>query len=96
MQNLDYIIQVKNLSISFGEKKVINSINFNLKEGETLGIVGESGSGKSLTSLAIMGLLNPLAKIHKESEILFRHNNKMIDLLKLSKTELEQIRGNQI
>ena len=96
MQNLDYIIQVKNLSISFGEKKVINSINFNLKEGETLGIVGESGSGKSLTSLAIMGLLNPLAKIHKESEILFRHNNKMIDLLKLSKTELEEIRGNQI
>ncbi|WP_313374832.1 ABC transporter ATP-binding protein [Chishuiella sp.] len=96
MQNLDYIIQVKNLSISFGEKKVLNSINFNLKEGETLGIVGESGSGKSLTSLAIMGLLNPLAKIHEGSEILFRYKDKMIDLLKLSKTELEQIRGNQI
>ncbi|WP_313385036.1 ABC transporter ATP-binding protein [Chishuiella sp.] len=96
MQNLDYIIQVKNLSISFGEKKVLNSINFNVIKGDTLGIVGESGSGKSLTSLAIMGLLNPLAKIHKEGEILFRHNNKMIDLLKLSKTELEEIRGNEI
>lgn len=95
-QDLHYIIEVKNLSISFGDKQVLNNINFKVEQGDTLGIVGESGSGKSLTSLAIMGLLSPNATIHPESEILFRQNDKMIDLLKLSPKELEEIRGNEI
>ena len=95
-QSLHYIIEVKNLSISFGDKQVLNNINFKVEQGDTLGIVGESGSGKSLTSLAIMGLLSPNATIHPESEILFRQDDKMIDLLKLSPKELEEIRGNEI
>ena len=95
-QDLHYIIEVKNLSISFGDKQVLNNINFKVEQGDTLGIVGESGSGKSLTSLAIMGLLSPNAIIHPESEILFRQDDKMIDLLKLSPKELEEIRGNEI
>ncbi|MFV0226507.1 ABC transporter ATP-binding protein [Empedobacter falsenii] len=95
-QSLHYIIEVKNLSISFGDKQVLNNINFKVEQGDTLGIVGESGSGKSLTSLAIMGLLSPNATIHPESEILFRQDGKMIDLLKLSPKELEEIRGNEI
>nr|WP_314547122.1 ABC transporter ATP-binding protein [uncultured Empedobacter sp.] len=95
-QDLHYIIEVKNLSISFGDKQVLNNINFKVEQGDTLGIVGESGSGKSLTSLAIMGLLSPNATIHPESEILFRQDDKMIDLLKLSPKELEEIRGNEI
>lgn len=40
-----WIIEVKNLSVSFGEKQVLNNINFKVIQGETLGIVGESGSG---------------------------------------------------
>ena len=98
MQNQDsnYIIQVKNLSISFGDKQVLNNVNFNVKKGDTLGIVGESGSGKSLTSLAVMGLLSPAAKINPESEILFRLQDEMVDLLKLSPKELEKIRGNEM
>lgn len=95
-QDLHYIIEVKNLSISFGDKQVLNNINFKVEQGDTLGIVGESGSGKSLTSLAIIGLLSPNATIHPESEILFRQDDKMIDLLKLSPKELEEIRGNEI
>ena len=95
-QDLHYIIEVKNLSISFGDKQVLNNINFKVEQGDTLGIVGESGSGKSLTSLAIIGLLSPNATIHPESEILFRQDDKMIDLLKLSPKELEKIRGNEI
>ncbi|WP_312557983.1 ABC transporter ATP-binding protein [Empedobacter brevis] len=95
-QDLHYIIEVKNLSISFGNKQVLNNINFKVEQGDTLGIVGESGSGKSLTSLAIMGLLSPAATIHPESEILFAQNGEMIDLLKLSPKELEKIRGNEI
>lgn len=95
-QDLHYIIEVKNLSISFGDKQVLTNINFKVEQGDTLGIVGESGSGKSLTSLAIMGLLSPNATVHPGSEILFRQEDKMIDLLKLSPKELEEIRGNEI
>lgn len=95
-QDLHYIIEIKKLSISFGDKQVLNNINFKVEQGDTLGIVGESGSGKSLTSLAIMGLLSPNAIIHPKSEILFRQDDKMIDLLKLSPKELEKIRGNEI
>ena len=91
-----WMIQVKNLSVSFGERQVLNAVNFNLKQGETLGIVGESGSGKSITSLAIMGLLSPKAKIHPESEILFHYKNEIIDLLKLKSEDLRKIRGNDI
>ena len=95
-QALEYIIEVKNLSISFGDKQVLNNINFKVHQGDTLGIVGESGSGKSLTSLAIMSLLSPNATIDPKSEILFRQNDEMIDLLKFSPKELEKIRGNEI
>ena len=51
-QDVEYIIEVKNLYISFGDKQVLNNINFKVEQGDTLGLVGESGSGKSLTSLA--------------------------------------------
>ena len=95
-QDVEYIIEVKNLYISFGDKQVLNNINFKVEQGDTLGLVGESGSGKSLTSLAMMGLLSANAIIHPESQILFRQNDKMIDLLKLSPKELEEIRGNEI
>ena len=39
--------------------QAVSDLSFTLRRGETLGVVGESGSGKSVTSLAIMGLLNP-------------------------------------
>ncbi len=42
---------------------VVRGVDLTLEEGETLAIVGESGSGKSVTSLALMGLLDPKAKV---------------------------------
>ena len=41
-----------------GVVQAVSDLSFTLRRGETLGVVGESGSGKSVTSLAIMGLLN--------------------------------------
>jgi len=40
-----HAVETKNLSISWGEVKVLNQINFELNDGEKLAIVGPSGSG---------------------------------------------------
>ena len=82
------VLQVKNLQTTFftdsGEIPAVDHIDFQLKEGEILGIVGESGCGKSVTSLSIMGLVpSPPGKI-VGGEILF--NNR--DLLKMSETQM--------
>lgn len=86
------ILEVKNLSISFGENEVIRNISYSLFENEILGIVGESGSGKTISSLAILGLLpKQISKINK-GNILFEER----DLAQLSSKDLQQIRGNKI
>ena len=89
------LLEIKNLSISFGAQKTIKTLSYSLKEGEVLGVVGESGSGKSLTSLSIIGLLHPSAKIDS-GEILFRHKQKTVSLLSLKEDEIRKLRGNDI
>jgi phospholipid/cholesterol/gamma-HCH transport system ATP-binding protein len=53
------MIQVVDLHKSFGDNKVLQGVNLNLKEGETLVIIGQSGCGKSVLLKHIMGLLKP-------------------------------------
>ena len=57
------LLDVQNLSITFGSHPAVESISFAIQPGETLGLVGESGSGKSATALAILRLLPPSAGI---------------------------------
>ena len=56
------LLDVKELSVHFGDKnapfKAVDRISYQVEQGEVLGIVGESGSGKSVSSLAIMGLID--------------------------------------
>ncbi len=52
------MINVKNLSISFGRKIVIDSVSFSAERGTTLVMLGKNGSGKTLILKAIAGLLN--------------------------------------
>ena len=57
------ILEVSGLTIAFGERRVVDGISFAIRPGETLGLVGESGSGKSATSLALLRLLPPAARV---------------------------------
>ncbi len=52
------LLKIKNLYFSYGKKLILNNINFNLYQGETLGLIGESGSGKSTIAKSILNLNN--------------------------------------
>ena len=51
------ILNLKNLSVSYGDINILKDIDLSLKKGEILGIVGESGSGKSTLIKSIMVIL---------------------------------------
>jgi len=90
------LLSVKNLTVEFhtseGVTRAVNNISFDIPQGKTIGIVGESGSGKSVTSLAIMGLLQKPAGKIPSGEILFENQN----ILNFSDDQMRAIRGNQI
>jgi phospholipid/cholesterol/gamma-HCH transport system ATP-binding protein len=52
-------VQVRSLSKSFGEQMVLNGINLEVAEGETLSVLGRSGTGKSVLLKLIIGLHHP-------------------------------------
>ena len=86
------IISVRDLTVSFaseaGRVDAVRGVSFDLEAGKTLGIVGESGSGKSVTSLAIMGLLDENAKV--TGSIIYDGQ----ELLGKSDKQMSVIRGN--
>lgn len=87
------LLEVRNLSIAFprhGNVNVVDDVSFSVRPGETVALVGESGCGKSITSLAIMGLLDPKARI--SGEILFDGQN----LLTMTERERNGLRGKGI
>src|SRR5690606_29463102 len=53
------ILEVRNLTVRFGQIAAVNDVSFTLRRGETLGLVGESGSGKSSASRAILQINRP-------------------------------------
>lgn len=89
------LLSIKNVSISFehGGKfnRVVNNASLDILPNEIIGIVGESGSGKSVTSLAIMRLLNK-SNSSVSGEILF----KGLNLVNASKQDMQAIRGGRI
>ena len=93
------LLEVKNLQVRFylSERTVyaVNDVSFTVEPGQVVGLVGESGCGKSVTSLAIMRLIQKPGRIDA-GQILLRERNKTVDLLRLSTKEIEQVRGNRI
>lgn len=84
----DFTIKIKK---SDGIVHVLNEINLQIKQGETVALVGESGSGKSMTALSIMNLLPTGAEFHSGS-IIFKDRN----LLNNTEKEMQSIRGKEI
>ena len=92
----EQLLAVKDLSVAFQHEgyfiNVVESVSFDLRRGQCLGIVGESGCGKSVTSMSIMQLIpHPVGKI-SSGEILFKGKN----LVEMGVEELRQYRGREI
>ena len=90
------ILDVKGLKTVFrtrgGEVHAVNSVDFDLRPGELLGVVGESGSGKSVTMMSLLRLLpSPPAEM-RDGAVMFDGQ----DLLKISPEELRKVRGSKI
>jgi len=107
------LLEVRNLSIEFPAKTgagtarvgtgdsavlpAVRDLTFSIADGEVLGLVGESGSGKSITSLAIMRLLPPQARV--SGEILFadmQDGSAPRNLPALSDDSMRRLRGSRI
>lgn len=92
----DHLLEVRNLSVEFhtavGVVKAVRDMSYHLDRGETLAILGESGSGKSVSSSAIMNLIDmPPGRI-SSGEILLDG----VDLLKMPLSERREINGRRI
>ncbi len=90
------LLELKDLKLEFeteeGIVKALDSINLVVKKGEIHGLIGETGCGKSVTSLAVLGLLDKNARL-MGGKILYKGRN----LLGLSEKKLrKEIRGNEI
>ncbi len=86
------LLEVRNLSVSFGATSAVSRISFTLNRGETLALVGESGSGKSVSALSILQLLPYPHAHHPDGSILLRGE----ELLGADARRLREVRGNQI
>ena len=58
-KNVDPLLEVKNISISFEDRKILDNISFKINPGEILGLLGPNGAGKSTIFNLITGLLKP-------------------------------------
>lgn len=88
------LLKVDDLSVSFEMSgkgaAAVDNVSYAINRGEVLAIVGESGSGKSVSSMAILGLLPPNARV--QGRIEFDGEN----LLELNSDQLRQLRGQKI
>ena len=88
-------LSVRNLNIGFKNNKtltnVVSGVSFDVYPGEIVSLVGESGCGKSASCLAIGRLLAANA-VTEADGILFRHQDKTVDLAKLPNRDMRKIR----
>ncbi|AJX35861.1 dipeptide ABC transporter ATP-binding protein [Burkholderia oklahomensis] len=92
------VLEVDGLSVTFRREgaafEAVRGLSFHVDRGETLAIVGESGSGKSVTSLALMRLVEHGGGAIAGGEIVLRRRNgAALDLVRASPSTLRTVRG---
>ena len=89
------LLDVRDLTVEFATRRgivqAVKSVNISLAKGETLGIVGESGSGKSVTSYAVMRILDRAGSI-AEGSVLFSG----LDLRAAPESDIRDLRGREM
>jgi peptide/nickel transport system ATP-binding protein len=89
------MLSIRDLSVSFrtrrGEVSAVRGVSFDLARGETLGIAGESGSGKSVTSYALMRILDAGGTI-RTGDVVYDG----VDLRRAAERDMRDIRGREI
>ncbi|OYU92385.1 MAG: ABC transporter ATP-binding protein [Bradyrhizobiaceae bacterium PARB1] len=89
------LLDVQNLTVEFATRrgivKAVQQVDISVAKGETLGIVGESGSGKSVTSYAVMRILDRAGKI-AEGSVMFSG----VDVRAASETQMRDLRGREV
>ena len=89
------LLDVSDLTVEFATRrgivKAVQHVNISVAKGETLGIVGKSGSGKSVTSYAVMRILDRAGKI-AEGSVMFSG----IDVKTATENQMRDLRGREI
>ena len=92
------VLDIRNLSVSFGRGAnavhAVKGLSLHVDRAETLAIVGESGSGKSVTSLAIMRLVEfGGGQIHQGEMVFHRADGSQVDLRAAPEEAMRRMRG---
>ena len=82
------MLEIRDLRVSYGSDVVLNGLDLELSDGETLAIIGESGMGKTTLGMSIMRL----AEARVQGSIRFKGQ----ELLSLSEREMQTIRWDRI
>ena len=89
------LLDVNDLTVEFATRrgivKAVQHVNITVAKGETLGIVGESGSGKSVTSYAVMRILDRAGRI-AEGSVMFSG----VDVKAATENQMRDLRGREI
>lgn len=100
MKNPANVVEFDDLHTFFftdtGTVKAVDGVSFDIPIGKTVGVVGESGCGKSVTSLALMRLVQrPQGQI-VSGAMRFNLGDKAVDIAKMPIEKMQDIRGNEI
>jgi len=93
----DQVLAVRDLSVHFQHQgavtEAVRHLSLDLFRGETLALVGESGSGKSVTSLALMRLIEQNGATVRGEVQLRRRNGEVLDIMRAPAGQMRRVRG---
>lgn len=93
----EQVLAVRDLNVRFEHEgritQAVRNLSLDLHRGETLALVGESGSGKSVTSLALMRLIQQAGGEVSGEIQLRRRNGDVLDVMRASASQMRKVRG---